>query len=56
VINTARGRLKDKNLHSRPAVAVLIVDPANPYRYLQIQAALRWRPKRARAPALTTCQ
>ena len=37
VINTARGRLKDKNLHSRPAVAVLIVDPANPYRYLQIQ-------------------
>jgi PPOX class probable F420-dependent enzyme len=37
VINTARGRVKDKVMHSKPHVAVLIPDPANPYRYLQIQ-------------------
>jgi hypothetical protein len=37
IINTARGRVKDKIMHRHPAVAVLIVDPANHYRYLQIQ-------------------
>jgi PPOX class probable F420-dependent enzyme len=37
IINTARGRLKDKIMHTHPAVAVVIPDPANPYRYLQVQ-------------------
>ncbi len=37
ILNTARGRVKDKNMHNRRQVAVLIADPANPYRYLQIQ-------------------
>jgi PPOX class probable F420-dependent enzyme len=37
VINTARGRVKDKVLHRRPVVALMIADPANPYRYLQIK-------------------
>jgi PPOX class probable F420-dependent enzyme len=37
IINTARGRVKDKTMHNHPAVAVLIPDPANPYRYLQLQ-------------------
>lgn len=37
VINTARGRVKDKVMHANPRVAVLIPDPANPDRYLQIQ-------------------
>jgi len=37
VINTARGRVKDKVMHHNPRVAVLIPDPANPYRYMQIQ-------------------
>jgi PPOX class probable F420-dependent enzyme len=36
-INTATGRIKDKNLRSRPAVALAIMDPDNPYRYLQIR-------------------
>jgi PPOX class probable F420-dependent enzyme len=36
-INTARGRLKDKNLRRQPAVALAIIDPDNPYRYLQIK-------------------
>ncbi len=37
IINTARGRLKDKLLHARRPATVLIADPANPYRYLQIR-------------------
>lgn len=37
LINSAEGRLKDKNMRARPAVAVVIADPANPYRYLQIR-------------------
>jgi PPOX class probable F420-dependent enzyme len=37
IINTARGRVKDKVLHRHPVVAMLIVDPDNPYRYLQIK-------------------
>ena len=37
VINTARGRVKDKVLHRHPVVALLIADPANYYRYIQIK-------------------
>ncbi len=36
-INTARGRVKDKNLTRNPNVALSIRDPANPYRYMQIR-------------------
>ena len=35
--NTARGRVKDKNLQANPRVALSILDPDNPYRYLQIR-------------------
>ncbi len=35
--NTARGRVKDKNLRRNPVVALSIMDPDNPYRYLQIR-------------------
>jgi PPOX class probable F420-dependent enzyme len=37
IINTARGRVKDKVLHRKPVVALMISDPSNPYRYLQIK-------------------
>jgi PPOX class probable F420-dependent enzyme len=37
LINTARGRVKAKNLAHEPRVAVSISDPENPYRYLSIQ-------------------
>jgi PPOX class probable F420-dependent enzyme len=37
ILNTARGRVKDKVMRRHPAVALMIVDPANPYRYLQIK-------------------
>ncbi len=37
VINTARGRQKDKNMRRDPRVALAIIDPDNPYRYLEIR-------------------
>lgn len=35
--NTAKGRVKDKNLRRNPAVALAIQDPDDPYRYVQIK-------------------
>lgn len=37
LINSALGRVKDKNMRARPQVAMTITDPASPYRYLQIR-------------------
>lgn len=38
LINSAKGRVKDINMRVRPQVALLIVDPKDPfYRYLQIR-------------------
>ena len=37
IVNTARGRVKDRNLQREPRVALSIFDPENPYRYLGIQ-------------------
>jgi PPOX class probable F420-dependent enzyme len=37
LINSAEGRIKDRNMRARPRVALCIQDPANPYRYLQIR-------------------
>ena len=36
-INTAKGRVKDRNLRARPAVALTIADPHEPYRYIQVR-------------------
>jgi PPOX class probable F420-dependent enzyme len=36
-INTARGRVKDRNLGQNPRVALSVLDPDNPYRYVQIR-------------------
>lgn len=35
--NTAKGRVKDKNLRRNPKVALSIQDPDNPYRYMQVR-------------------
>jgi PPOX class probable F420-dependent enzyme len=35
--NTARGRVKTRNLERNPLVALSVQDPDNPYRYVQIQ-------------------
>ena len=37
IVNTARGRVKAKNLAREPRVALSIADPENPYRYLGIR-------------------
>ncbi|MGH9859514.1 MAG: pyridoxamine 5'-phosphate oxidase family protein, partial [Candidatus Acidiferrales bacterium] len=37
VVNSARGRVKDKNLARDKRVALAIMDPENPYRYLGLQ-------------------
>ena len=37
LINTAEGRVKDRNMRARPDVTLCITDPTNPYRYLQIR-------------------
>jgi len=35
--NTAKGRVKDRNLRRNPSVALAVVDPDNPYRYMQVK-------------------
>lgn len=40
ILNTARGRVKDKVMHRQGKVALLIMDPADPYRYLQIRGSI----------------
>src|SRR5262249_35117591 len=40
IVNSARGRQKDKNMEREPAVALSIVDPDNPYRYLGIRGRI----------------
>ena len=37
IVNSARGRQKDRNMRRDPHVALSIQDPENPYRYLEIR-------------------
>ena len=37
LVNTAAGRAKDRNMQARPHVALVIQDPNDPYRYMQIR-------------------
>jgi PPOX class probable F420-dependent enzyme len=37
LLNSAKGRVKDRNMRARPKVAISILDPDNAYRYIQIQ-------------------
>ncbi|HUL19095.1 MAG TPA: PPOX class F420-dependent oxidoreductase [Steroidobacteraceae bacterium] len=37
IINTAEGRLKDKNMQRDGRIALSITDPDNPYRYLEVR-------------------
>ena len=34
--NTAKGRVKERNVRRAPKVALAIMDPDNPYRYLRV--------------------
>jgi PPOX class probable F420-dependent enzyme len=37
VVNSAKGRQKDKNIRRDPRVTIAISDPDNPYRYLEVR-------------------
>jgi len=37
VVNSAKGRAKDKNMRRDPRVSIAVIDPDNPYRYLEIR-------------------
>ncbi len=37
IVNSARGRQKDRNMRARPQVALSIVDPDRPQRYIQVR-------------------
>ena len=37
LINSAKGRVKDKNMRANPNVTVLAVDPENPFRWLEVR-------------------
>lgn len=43
IINTAEGRQKDKNLQRDGRVALSIMDPENPYRYLEVRGHVAQR-------------
>jgi PPOX class probable F420-dependent enzyme len=40
LVNSARGRRKDKNMERNHAVALSIQDPDNPYRYLEVRGSV----------------
>jgi PPOX class probable F420-dependent enzyme len=40
-VNTARGRVKARTLQAGARVALAIIDPDNPYRYVQIRGRVR---------------
>ena len=37
IVNSAKGRQKDRNLRRDPRVSLAIIDPDNPYRYLELR-------------------
>jgi hypothetical protein len=37
IFNSARGRQKDRNVRRDPRVTLTLIDPENPYRYLEIR-------------------
>jgi len=37
LVNSAKGRVKDRNMRARPRVALVIQDPNDIYRYIQIR-------------------
>jgi PPOX class probable F420-dependent enzyme len=37
LVNSAKGRMKDRNMRRDPRVSLSIQDPDNPYRYLEVR-------------------
>ncbi|HXN42849.1 MAG TPA: PPOX class F420-dependent oxidoreductase [Xanthobacteraceae bacterium] len=40
-VNTAKGRVKARNMKEGAAVALAIMDPDNPYRYVQVRGRVK---------------
>jgi len=40
-VNSAVGRLKDRNVRRDPRVALAVIDPDNPYRYVEVRGRVR---------------
>jgi PPOX class probable F420-dependent enzyme len=40
IINTARGRQKDRNMENRSKVTLLLIDPNNPYHWAEIRGTV----------------
>lgn len=40
LVNTARGRQKDRNMTANPQVTLLAIDPQNPYRWLEVRGTV----------------
>jgi PPOX class probable F420-dependent enzyme len=40
LVNSAKGRRKDRNMRDRPKVALALIDPDNPYRYLEVRGTV----------------
>lgn len=40
IVNSARGRQKDRNMKRDPRVSLSLLDPDNPYRYLEIRGVV----------------
>ncbi len=43
LVNTAAGRQKDRNMRRDPRVSLAILDPENPYRYVEIRGRVAER-------------
>ena len=37
LVNSAKGRVKDRNMRANPNVTVLAIDPENPFRWLEVR-------------------
>ncbi len=37
LLNSAKGRTKDRNMRAEPRVALVITDPKDPYRFVQVR-------------------
>jgi len=40
LVNTAKGRQKDINMRERPKATVMVLDPENPYRWLEVRGEI----------------
>ena len=40
LINSVKGRVKDRNMRARSRVAMVIQDPQNPERYIQVRGSI----------------